>query len=213
MAAVSATAPAVRRPRSALVLKRMLDICGAVLLLVLLSPLMAVLALAIKLQDRGPVLYRRRVIGGGGEFDALKFRTMRVDADVILRSDAELRRQFEENYKLKDDPRITPLGRSLRKYSLDELPQLFNVLRGQMSLVGPRMITSSELSKYGDFQALLLSVKPGMTGYWQVNGRQSVGYDERVRMDAFYISHWSLAFDLKLLLQTPGKVVKGDGAY
>jgi lipopolysaccharide/colanic/teichoic acid biosynthesis glycosyltransferase len=114
---------------------------------------------------------------------------------------------------LKRDPRVTRLGAVLRKFSLDELPQLFNVIRGQMSLVGPRMITAPELEKYGEHKALLLSVKPGLTGYWQVHGRQEVSYAERVRMDVDYIRNWSLRTDMELLLLTPWRVIRGRGAY
>jgi len=137
---------------------------------------------------------------------------MRPDADAVLQGDAAMQRMFERNFKLEQDPRITPLGALLRKYSVDELPQLFNVLCGQMSLVGPRMITASELPKYGKYQKLLLSVKPGLTGYWQVHGRQNVEYSRRVEMDIYYIRNWSLKLDLRILLQTPSAVMKGNGA-
>ena len=193
--------------------KRLLDMLAASMLLLALAPLYALLALAIRLQDGGPAIYRRRVVGPRGEFDAYKFRTMRIDADAVLRNDLSLRQEFEKNYKLTVDPRVTRIGSWLRKLSLDELPQLSNVLRGEMSLVGPRMISPPELEKYGDAKALLLSVKPGVTGYWQVYGRQRVDYAERVRMDVFYIQNWSLALDLKLLLLTPIRVLKGTGAY
>jgi lipopolysaccharide/colanic/teichoic acid biosynthesis glycosyltransferase len=120
---------------------------------------------------------------------------------------------FRDNFKLKSDPRVTKLGTILRRLSLDELPQLFNVLIGQMSLVGPRMITAAELQKYGEHQSLLLTVKPGLTGYWQVHGRQEVTYDERVRMDIEYIRSRTLRKDLRLLLLTPIRVLRGRGAY
>jgi lipopolysaccharide/colanic/teichoic acid biosynthesis glycosyltransferase len=193
--------------------KRWSDVCLAVVFLAGLSPVLLLIALAVKLQDRGPIIYRRRVAGPKSEFDAFKFRTMRIDADVILRNDSSLRQEFEKNYKLTNDPRVTRIGAWLRKFSLDELPQLFNVLRGEMSLVGPRMISPPELEKYGDAKALLLSVKPGLTGYWQVYGRQRVDYAERVRMDIYYIQNWSLSLDLKLLLLTPMRVLRGTGAY
>jgi lipopolysaccharide/colanic/teichoic acid biosynthesis glycosyltransferase len=197
----------------ALFLKRCLDLTGAALLILLLSPVFFVLALLVVFDDGRPILYRRRVVGRKGEFDAFKFRSMRRDADEILKRDPTLRLEFEQNFKLRADPRLTNAGRILRKHSLDELPQLFNVVLGQMSLVGPRMITVPELEKYGPFQERLLSVRPGITGYWQVNGRQEVGYQERVTMDMHYIDHWSLWLDLKILLLTPWKVVKGEGAY
>jgi undecaprenyl-phosphate galactose phosphotransferase len=137
---------------------------------------------------------------------------MRPDADAILRADRTLQEQFQRDFKLENDHRITPLGAVLRKYSLDELPQLWNVLRGQMSLVGPRMITAEELRKYGDYQRILLSVQPGLTGFWQVSGRQGVDYSRRVEMDVYYIENWTLMFDLRILLQTPAAVVKATGA-
>jgi lipopolysaccharide/colanic/teichoic acid biosynthesis glycosyltransferase len=152
-------------------------------------------------------------VGKNGEFDAFKFRSMRRDADEVLKRDPVLRAEFEQNFKLKEDPRLTKVGAILRKHSLDELPQLFNVLLGQMSLVGPRMITAPELEKYGSFKELLLSVRPGITGYWQVNGRQEVAYQERVAMDVHYIENWSLWLDLKILFLTPLKVIKREGAY
>jgi len=182
-------------------------------LLLLLFPVIAILALLIKCQDRGPMLYRRRVLGPKGEFNAFKLRTMRVDADAVLKKDLSLCREFEVNFKLKNDPRVTPLGAILRKASLDELPQLWNVLAGQMSLVGPRMITAAELQKYGDAGWIFRRFKPGITGYWQVQGRQEVSYSQRVEMDLFYVSHWSLFLDFKILFKTPIRVVRGAGAY
>jgi lipopolysaccharide/colanic/teichoic acid biosynthesis glycosyltransferase len=194
-------------------IKRALDLVGAFALIALLSPLYLVIAGMVLLIDGRPVIYRRRVVGVNGEFDAFKFRTMRPDADFMLASDPALRAGFQANFKLKTDPRVTTLGKILRKFSLDELPQLWNVLRGQMSLVGPRMITAEELEKYGQHKDLLLTVKPGLTGYWQVHGRQQVSYAERVQMDVHYIRNWSLALDIRLLLLTPSRVIRGQGAY
>ena len=190
----------------------MLDFTGATVALILLSPLFLIIAVLVKVQDGGPVFHRRRVVGPTSPFDAFKFRSMRPDADAILAADPALRESFVQNFKLKSDSRITPLGAVLRKYSLDELPQLYNVFLGQMSLVGPRMITEPELEKYGEDQSLLLSVKPGLTGYWQVQGRQDIDYAHRVRMDIYYIRNWSFWFDLHILLRTPWVVVKGNGA-
>jgi len=171
------------------------------------------LALLIRVVDGSPVIYRRRVVGPRGEFDAFKFRSMRRDADALLATDSTLKQTYSQNFKLKSDPRVTKLGSFLRKYSLDELPQLFNVLCGQMSLVGPRMITAPELTKYGCYQELLLTMKPGITGHWQVQGRQDVEYAERVRMDVEYITHWRVVMDLKILMITPWRVISGKGAY
>jgi lipopolysaccharide/colanic/teichoic acid biosynthesis glycosyltransferase len=201
------------RPRWAVMMKRTLDVLCAIFGLVALSPLFLVVSLFVKLQDGGPIFHRRRVVGPNGAFDAFKFRSMRPDADAILQNDVMMRKMFERNFKLASDPRVTPLGARLRKYSLDELPQLFNVLSGQMSLVGPRMITAEELPKYGTNQKLLLTVKPGLTGYWQVQGRQSVDYSRRVEMDIYYIRNWSVKLDLHILLCTPMAVVKGSGAF
>ncbi|TAM84180.1 MAG: hypothetical protein EPN47_02360 [Acidobacteria bacterium] len=194
-------------------IKNALDFAGALLGLVLLSPVLLLIALCVKLDDGGPVFYRRRVVGQGGEFDAFKFRTMVANAEAVLNADARLRQQYERNFKLRNDPRVTRTGTWLRKYSLDELPQLFNVLRGQMSLVGPRMCTPEELKRYGRCGDMVLSVRPGITGYWQVNGRQTVSFDEHVAMDAYYVENWSLRMDLEILLKTPRIVVSGEGAY
>lgn len=199
--------------RSALAVKRMLDVAGALLLLPLLAPLVALCALLIKLQDGGPAFHRRRVVGPEGEFDAFKLRTMCTDADLVLQRLPALQREFCLNSKLRNDPRITPLGRVLRKTSLDECPQLWNVLRGEMSLVGPRMITTEELQRYGENGWIFRAAKPGITGFWQTHGRQQVSFEQRVQMDVFYVQNWSLALDCKILLRTPLVVARGIGAY
>lgn len=193
--------------------KRVIDWLGSVVLVFLLSPLFLGLACLILLVDGTPVIYRRRVIGPRGEFDAYKFRTMIRDADAFLAANAQLSEAFAQQFKLKTDPRVTLIGAWLRKYSFDELPQLLNVVKGQMSLVGPRMITSAELQKYAPYEAVLLTVKPGITGYWQVEGRQEVSYNERVRMDMYYIANWSLWLDFKILIRTPSKIIRAHGAY
>ena len=192
-------------------LKRSIDLVGALFLLVLSAPVVFFLALRIKLHDGGPAFFRRRVVGPKGEFDAFKLRTMRVDADEVLQRDASLRRRFEVNFKLKNDPRVTPIGVNLRGSGLDELPQLWNVLRGEMSLVGPRMITPIELKKYGDAGWIFAEMKPGLTGYWQTSGHQQAGYYRRIEMDLFYAENWSLWFDLKILIKTPARVLRGSG--
>jgi lipopolysaccharide/colanic/teichoic acid biosynthesis glycosyltransferase len=202
--------PSVGRWRA---LKAFLEFWVALLLLLWALPIILVAGLFIKWEDGGAVFYRRRVVGATGEFDAFKLRTMRMDADAILRQDQRLAAEFGKNFKLKDDPRVTRIGRFLRQWSLDELPQLFNVLRGEMSLVGPRMITAPELEKYGAEQDIFRTVKPGVTGYWQVSGRQTLSYEERVKMDRFYVENWSLFFDGKILAKTLWKVLKREGAY
>ena len=204
----------VRLTGADMIFKRVLDIVGAICALFIFLPIMAIIAIAIKLDSHGPILYRRRVVGVGGKpFDAFKFRSMCVDADERLARDPKLHRQFQANYKLKDDPRVTSIGQILRDKSLDELPQLFNVLMGQMSLVGPRMITEPERARYGKWGMNLGTVKPGMTGLWQVSGRSDVGYDERVRLDMHYIRNYSIWFDLYLLWLTIPAVLKKRGAY
>ena len=201
------------RPAWAVALKRTLDLVCAALGLMFSSPVLLVISALVKVHDGGPIFYRRHVVGPSGPFDAFKFRSMCSGADAILHANPALRESFEQNFKLKNDLRITPIGSRLRRHSLDELPQLFNVLLGQMSLVGPRMITAAELKKYGKYQPLLLSVKPGLTGYWQVQGRQNIGYQQRVEMDVYYVRHWTLKMDLRILFQTPWKVLKGEGAF
>lgn len=198
--------------RSQAAVKRALDVIVAAIALLLFSPVLALIALLIKLQDGGPVIHRRRVVGPGGEFDAFKLRSMCMDADAVLERDPHLRAEFEQNFKLRSDPRITPVGRVIRRLSLDELPQLVNVLNGQMSLVGPRMVTPEELEKFGDARCIFHVVRPGLTGYWQVYGRQHVSYSKRVEMEVFYVENWSLTLDLKILLKTPFRMARGSGA-
>lgn len=205
---------AVLRPNSlSLIVKRLIDLLGAVLGILILLPTFLVIAILIKAEDGGPVFHRRRVVGKKGEFDLFKFRSMCVNADTVLQNNPELLAEFQKNYKLVNDPRVTRTGRFLRKTSLDELPQLCNVIVGQMSLVGPRSITHEELDKYGQMRHLLLTVKPGMSGYWQTEGRQKVSYQERVNMDIRYVQNWTLLWDLRILLKTPQVVLKGEGAH
>ena len=177
--------------------------------------LLLAIAAWIKWDSPGPVLHRRRVLGvSGHQFDAFKFRTMHTNGEELLARDPEALAELRQNHKLKRDPRITHSGQWLRRYSLDEIPQLLNVLIGQMSLVGPRMITADELAKYGDQRVNLLTVKPGITGLWQVSGRSDLSYDERVRMDMFYVRNYSVWLDLQILfVHTLPAVIKGRGAY
>ena len=200
-----------------LILKRLLDIALAGTLLVLLAPLMAVLALAVRLTSFGPAVYGQQRLGHHGRsFRCLKFRSMYSDAEQRLRTDPGLYAEYVSNdYKLPEasDPRITSLGRILRRTSLDELPQLWNVLRGDMSLVGPRPIVPDEIRHYiGDEQMLLL-LKPGITGSWQVSGRSNVGYPQRTRLELDYVERWSLGGDLLILLQTLPAVLLQRGAH
>ncbi len=186
--------------------KRVLDVASAGLGLLALSPLLGAAALWVKLDSSGPALFSQVRVGRGGRwFRCLKFRTMRADAEEMLRADPRLYQRYVSNdYKLPvdEDPRITKAGRFLRRTSLDELPQLVNVLRGEMSLVGPRPIVPAELEQYGSQAALLLSMRPGMTGEWAANGRGWVGYPARAQMELEYVVNWSLRRDVTLLLRT-----------
>jgi lipopolysaccharide/colanic/teichoic acid biosynthesis glycosyltransferase len=193
--------------------KHAVDFVGATTMLTVLSPLFFLIALCIKLDDGGPVFFRRRVVGQNGEFDAFKFRTMVVNAEAFLESNRILQEEYRRNFKLKNDPRITRFGAWLRKYSLDELPQLLNVSSGEMSLVGPRMSTAKEFERYGSSREVILQMKPGISGYWQVNGRQDVSFEDHVAMDVYYVKNWNLWMDLGILLKTPLKVISGEGAY
>jgi lipopolysaccharide/colanic/teichoic acid biosynthesis glycosyltransferase len=194
--------------------KRAFDIVGASLLLSVLAPLLVAITACIKLSGRGPVLFRQQRLGRGGQrFWCYKFRTMVPDAESQLARSAELRKQFRENYKIRSDPRVTRIGALLRRTSLDELPQLWNVLRGEMSLIGPRPIVESELARYGVHASRLLTVKPGLGGIWQVSGRSNTSYGERVAMDLSYVENRSLGLDLKLLVLTALVVLRCDGAY
>ncbi len=195
-------------------LKRSLDCIGGAITLLALSPLMLLCALLVRLDSPGPILHRRMVIGQGGKrFGAFKFRTMVTDADRVLKADPALYERWQRDGKLLDDPRITRIGRFLRRTSIDELPQLINVLRGEMSLVGPRMITVEELVQFGNWRHNLLTVKPGMTGLWQVRGRSRLSYSERVTLDMQYIRNYTIWQDIRLLAQTIPAIVRGHGAY
>lgn len=193
--------------------KRGIDIIVSLLILLLTLPLMALVAILIKATSPGPVIFKQKRLGRGGhEFLCFKFRTMYRDAEERLNGDAQLRKQFEESFKIKNDPRMTAVGALLRKTSIDELPQLFHVLSGKMSLIGPRPIVKPELSKYSIYGKKLLSVKPGLGGLWQVCGRSDIAYPERVLMDMHYIDHRCLLLDIYLMLLTPVAIVKGHGA-
>lgn len=183
--------------------KRFLDIALSLLGILVLLPVLLIIAICIKLDDGGDILHFREIIGLRGQrFYALKFRTMIPNADAYLATHPELLQQFQHNMKLAGDPRITRVGRLLRTTSLDELPQLFNVLLGQMSLIGPRIIHPSELARYGKYAQKRLMVKPGISGLWQISGRQHMSYTERVALDMEYIDNRTLINDLTILLKT-----------
>ena len=194
--------------------KRILDILISGLALLASIPLIIPTSIAVLFDSPGPLFYKRRVVGRGGKpFDALKLRTMVENGDAKVAQDVRLSEEFNNNHKLKSDPRITGVGRILRKASIDELPQLINVLKGEMSLVGPRMISFPELEKFGEWQDKILQVKPGITGLWQVSGRSDLDYDDRVRLNVYYVDHRSLLLDLKILVKTIPAVLTGKGAY
>lgn len=201
------------RNQLSLVVKRAMDVLGSVVLLLILSPLLLILALAVKLSSSGPVLYRWKVVGEGGRaFVSYKFRSMVANADALR---DQLRQHNEMTgpvFKITNDPRITPLGAWMRRYSLDELPQLYSVLKGEMSLVGPRPPLQSEYAQFTEYQKQKLMVKPGITCLWQVSGRNRVrDFDDWVKLDLEYIRNWSLALDLKILLRTMREVCVGSG--
>jgi Undecaprenyl-phosphate galactose phosphotransferase WbaP len=200
------------------VTKRMMDMGVALVSGVVLLPLLFYIAMAVKLSSRGPVLYGHERIGRHGKrFKAWKFRTMFENSAEVLElyfeDNPELHEEWKNDHKLKYDPRITRIGRFLRKTSLDELPQLWNVIRGQMSLVGPRPIVTAEIEKYGPYFGLYTMVKPGITGLWQVSGRNNTTYDERVQLDSYYVRNWSPWMDMYLLLRTIRIVLFAKGAY
>lgn len=207
-------------------IKRAIDIAGSSLAILILAPVFAVTALLVKLSSRGPVIYRQQRLGQFGKpFNFLKFRSMRVDSDHAIHREfmkavisgnhsGETSAGGGPVYKMTADPRITPIGRFLRKFSLDELPQFINVLRGEMSLVGPRPPIKYEYEHYQLWhRRRILIARPGITGLWQVEGRSRVSFDDMVRLDLEYVRKWSLWLDLKILIKTPAAVLMGDGAY
>jgi Undecaprenyl-phosphate galactose phosphotransferase WbaP len=199
------------------VLKRTIEVAGVVIGGLACMPFLLPLALAIRLDSPGPIFYRQRRLGRGGqEFHALKFRSMVPDADKRLAAcleDPRACREWTQSHKIKNDPRITRVGRFLRKTSLDELPQLWNVLKGEMSMVGPRPIVKAEVARYGEAWAQVSQVRPGMSGLWQVSGRSDRGYGERVELDRYYIRNWSIWLDAWIMAKTLWIVVAGKGAY
>lgn len=207
----------VTRPSTVGVTKRTLDVLGAIVLGLVFSPLIATIVVLMLLEGN-PVLYRHRRVGRAGQmFSCVKFRTMIPNADQVLRGlldqDPELRAEWIRDRKLRRDPRVTRLGHFLRRTSLDELPQLLNVLRGEMSLVGPRPVVREELLRYGRSVGIYLSVKPGITGLWQVTGRNNTSYRRRVALDTYYVRHQNVLLDLYILTKTTGVVLRGNGAY
>jgi exopolysaccharide biosynthesis polyprenyl glycosylphosphotransferase len=195
-------------------LKRMIDIVIGLLGSLVTLCFTPIIWLLVNLEDRGPVFYQREFVGCDGKIQYYrKFRSMLNGADDILRQDPQLKAKFVHQFKLKDDPRLLRIGKFMRRYSLDEFPQFFSVLSGRLAFVGPRVISGDERQRYGLCLAKLLSCKPGLTGFWQVTGRQTTTYSERVQMDMFYIEHWSIWLDLVIIAKTFWKVIKAEGAY
>ena len=199
-----------------LTIKRLFDIIVSGISLILLSPLFLIIGIMIKMDSKGKVFYKHKRIGKDGKYIYLyKFRSMYSDSKERLEEmlkDPVIRKEWEENYKLEHDPRITKVGNFLRKTSLDELPQLLNILNGDMSIVGPRPVIDSEIEKYGDLKEYFLSVIPGLTGWWACNGRSCTSYDERKRLELYYIQHRGIMLDLKIIFKTFTSVLKRDGA-
>lgn len=197
-----------------LFLKRLMDIVFSVAAIIILLPLFIIVAVIIKLDSKGPVLFIQKRCGKDGKiFKMYKFRSMCMDAEEKLDQIHHLNDVEEPLFKIKDDPRLTRVGRFLRRTSIDELPQLINIIKGDMSLVGPRPPLPSEVEKYNSWQKLRLSVKPGLTGLWQISGRSNLGFDEMVRLDLKYIAERNLVYDIKIIIKTIPAVLKFYGAY
>lgn len=194
--------------------KRIMDVILSAVGMIVLSPIFFIIAIAIKLDSKGSVFFLHNRIGKNGKIIKIyKFRTMVPNAeDLIEKFDEEQIKEFKENYKLKEDPRVTKVGKFLRKTSLDELPQILNILKGDLSIIGPRPVIEEELEKWGDNKSKLLSVTPGLTGYWAANGRSDITYDERISMELFYIDNCSLLLDIKIFFKTIISVIKKEGA-
>ncbi|KTQ98700.1 exopolysaccharide biosynthesis protein [Aureimonas ureilytica] len=198
--------------------KRSLDILIAVTALILLSPLMLFIIVLMKITDPGPIFFGHKRVGFDGQhFPCYKFRSMATNSaellQKLLQSDPVAKAEWEASQKLRNDPRVTRIGRILRETSLDELPQLFNVLKGDMSLVGPRPIVDDEIPRYSHRISAYKRVRPGVTGMWQVNGRSDTSYAARVKFDSYYVRNWSVLLDLRILFKTVGVVLKRDGSY
>jgi Undecaprenyl-phosphate galactose phosphotransferase WbaP len=199
-------------------IKRFVDLAIVIVGGIVILPMLLFIALLIKFSSPGPVLYKHERLGKNGKhFTAYKFRSMVVDSaerlQELLESDGEIRAEWDANHKLRNDPRVTGIGKILRRTSFDEFPQLINILKGEMSLVGPRPIVDAEIEKYGEDYSRIFSVKPGLTGLWQVSGRSDTDYRDRVSYDTYYLQSWSVWLDLWVLFKTFGVVIKGKGAY
>lgn len=194
--------------------KRIFDIVMALFALLILLPVFIIIAILIKSDDGGPIFYKHKRVGKNGKsIYVYKFRSMAVNADEIFSHFTEEQiKEFEKYYKLENDPRITRIGDFLRKNSLDELPQFLNILKGDMSFVGPRPVVSKELNKFGDSQDLLLSIRPGLTGWWACSGRSDTSYEQRVDLEIYYVNNYCAKLDFLCLVKTIGAVIEGKGA-
>ena len=195
-------------------IKRFMDVILATIALVVLSPIFLIIAIAIKIESKGPVFFKHTRIGKNGKIIKLyKFRSMVINAEELIKSfTPEQMKEYKENYKLTNDPRITKIGKFLRKTSLDELPQLLNIIKGDLSIIGPRPVVTDELEKYGANTEKFLSVTPGLTGYWAANGRSCTTYEQRMQMELYYIDNLSLKMDVKVFFKTIEAVIKREGA-
>lgn len=195
-------------------IKRAIDVIISLIGLILLSPIFLLLTIIIKIDSKGPAFFAHTRYGKNGKkFKMYKFRTMYENAqDMIKDFTPEQMKEWKENFKLKDDPRITKVGKFLRKTSLDELPQIVNIIKGDLSIIGPRPVIEEELEKYGDNKDKFLSVTPGLTGYWQANGRSSTTYEQRMEMELYYIDNISPKLDVKIFFKTIESVIKKEGA-
>lgn len=195
-------------------IKRFMDVILATIALVVLSPIFLIIAIAIKIESKGPVFFKHTRIGKNGKIIKLyKFRSMVINAEELIKSfTPEQMKEYKENYKLTNDPRITKIGKFLRKTSLDELPQLLNIIKGDLSIIGPRPVVTDELKKYGANTEKFLSVTPGLTGYWAANGRSCTTYEQRMQMELYYIDNLSLKMDVKVFFKTIEAVIKREGA-
>ncbi len=196
--------------------KRIFDLLVSSLVFIICIPIFLIVGIFIKIDSRGPVFYKHKRIGKNGKTIYLyKFRSMYNDADVRLKEllkDPKIKKEWEENYKLHNDPRITRVGKILRRTSIDELPQLLNILKGDMSLIGPRPLVDGEIEKYGKNKSKFLSVTPGLTGFWACSGRSNITYKERMELELYYVDHMSLFLDIKIIFKTIIAVLKGHGA-
>ncbi len=194
--------------------KRIIDIIIGVIGLIICLPIFVIIGIIIKIDSKGPIFFKHKRIGKHGKkIEIYKFRTMMDNAEEAMKNfTEEQKKEFAENFKLENDPRVTRVGKILRKTSLDELPQIINILKGEMSIIGPRPIVKSELEKYGNNQGKFLSVAPGLTGYWAANGRSDVSYEERMALELYYVENRSLILDLKIFFKTILSVLKGRGA-